>query len=166
MTGYLSVSPQSWQSSTRAETALVTLVRFAGFSDCSDSLSLVDADDMQSFNSQFDLLGRLIDATDIRQRAIGHNIANVNTPNYRRIDVEFEAQLKRELSSKATSNKDAAIAARPVVVEDNRFSARTDGNNVNIDHEMGQQQKNAMLHQTYMQLLSTFLDQMRTAIEG
>ena len=49
---------------------------------------LADCDVMESLNSQFDLLGRLIDATEVRHRAISNNLANVNTPNYRRMDVE------------------------------------------------------------------------------
>ncbi len=120
---------------------------------------------MQSFNSQFDLLGRLIDATEVRHRAISNNIANVNTPNYRRIDVEFEQQLARELSSQSDSAK-TTITAKPEIVLTPGLTARADGNNVNIDHEIGQQSKNAMLQQTYVQLLSTYLDQMRLAITG
>ena len=39
---------------------------------------------METMNSQFDLLGRLIQASEMRQRVISNNLANVNTPNYRR----------------------------------------------------------------------------------
>ncbi|MEJ7590453.1 MAG: hypothetical protein WKF77_02820 [Planctomycetaceae bacterium] len=46
------------------------------------------------------------------------------------------------------------------------LTARADGNNVDIDREMGQLNKNAMLQQTYVQLLSTYLEQMRLAIQG
>jgi len=127
---------------------------------------LVDADDMQSFNSQFELLGRLIDATDVRHRAISNNLANVNTPNYQRIDVEFEQQLAKELSSSSSSTGKSEIHARPEMVLAQGLTNRMDGNNVDIDREIGQLNKNAMLQQTYIQLLSTYLDQMRTAIQG
>lgn len=141
------------------------MAMFAECSDCSDWPPLVDADDMQSFNSQFDLLGRLIDATEVRHRAISNNIANVNTPNYRRIDVEFEQQLARELSSQSNSDS-TAITTKPEIVQTSGLTARADGNNVDIDREIGQLNKNAMLQQTYVQLLSTYLDQMRLAITG
>lgn len=39
---------------------------FAGYSDCSSTLPTADAEGMTSLNSQFDLLGRLIEATEVR----------------------------------------------------------------------------------------------------
>jgi flagellar basal-body rod protein FlgB len=152
--------------STRITTALATRARFAGYSDCSGRIPSADADDMTSFNSQFDLLGRLIDATEVRQRVISNNITNINTPNYRRMDVEFETQLAKELNSLKNSNHTSPITAKPEMVLTQGLTARADGNNVDIDHEIGQQQKNAMMQQTYIQLLSTYLDQMRLAIQG
>ncbi len=145
---------------------MVTQVKFEGYSDCSDDGRRADASDMPSLNSQFDLLGRLIDVTEVRHRAISNNIANVNTPNYQRIDVEFEKQLAKELSGSTSSKGDSTIRARPEMVVSQGLTPRTDGNNVDIDHEIGQLNKNAMMQQTYIQLLSTYLDQMRTAIQG
>lgn len=121
---------------------------------------------MPTLNSQFDLLGRLIDATEVRHRVISNNIANVNTPNYQRIEVEFEKQLAKELSGSTHSQGDSTIRARPEMVVSQGLTPRADGNNVDIDHEIGQLNQNAMMQQTYIQLLSTYLDQMRTAIQG
>ena len=115
---------------------------------------------MDSFNAQFDLLSRLISASDLRQRVISNNITNVNTPNYRRLDVDFEKQLAQEIQGKSQHTAQAEIVATK------GLTARADGNNVDIDHEMGQMSKNAMLQQTYIQLLGSNLEQMRIAIEG
>ena len=115
---------------------------------------------MQSRNPQFDLLGRLITATDMRQRVISNNLANVNTPNFRRLDVDFETQLAQELSGNSHTT------ATPSVVETKGLTARADGNNVDVDREIGQLNKNAMLQQAYLQLLGSHLEQMRLAIEG
>ncbi len=115
---------------------------------------------MQSLNPQFDLLGRLISATELRQRVISNNLANVNTPNYRRMDVDFETQLAKELQGNTN------IMATPEVVATPGLTARADGNNVDIDREIGQLNKNAMLQQAYVQLLGSHLAQMRLAIEG
>lgn len=117
---------------------------------------------MQSLNPQFDLLGRLISATDLRQRVISQNIANVNTPNYRRLDIDFEQQLAAELNSSGP----VSIPAEPQVVETPGLNARADGNNVDIDREIGHLNKNALLQQVYLQLLGTEMNQMRIAIEG
>ena len=115
---------------------------------------------MESLNPHFDLLGRLISATEMRQRVISNNIANVNTPNYQRIDIDFEQQLARELNG--TSFEEAS----PAVVLTPGLTARADGNNVNIDREIGQLNKNAMLQQAYLQLLGSQMEQMRLAIQG
>ena len=115
---------------------------------------------MQSLNPQFDLLGRLISATELRQQVISNNLANVNTPNYRRLDVDFETQLAQELSGKSQS------ATTPEIMETPGLTVRADGNNVDIDREIGQLNKNAILQQTYIQLLGSQLQQMRLAIEG
>jgi flagellar basal-body rod protein FlgB len=152
--------------STWIELALVVKARFAGYSDWSGVMVLADCDVMESLNSQFDLLGRLIDATEVRHRAISNNLANVNTPNYRRMDVEFEEQLTRELSSSKNADGSSRMKAEPEMVLTPGLTARADGNNVDIDREIGQLHKNAMLQQTYVQLLSTYLEQMRMAIQG
>ena len=166
MTVAARVFPGGLRGGTRTDSGLVTEARFAGYSDCSDLRLPADADDMQPLNSQFDLLGRLIDATEVRHRAISNNIANINVPNYRRMDVEFEEQLMRELSSPKNADGSSRMTAKPELVLTPGLTARADGNNVDIDREMGQMTKNAMLQQTYVQLLSTYLEQMRLAIQG
>ena len=133
---------------------------FAGCPDWSDDGSAADAAHMESLNPHSDLLGRLISATEMRQRVISHNIANVNTPNYQRIDVDFERQLADELNGRI------AEQASPSIVLTKGLTARGDGNNVDIDREIGQLNKNAMLQQTYIQLLGSQLERMRLAIEG
>jgi flagellar basal-body rod protein FlgB len=115
---------------------------------------------MRSPIPQFDLLERLVRATEIRQRVIGHNLANVNVPNYQRLDVEFEAQLAQELSGRSYTH------AQPQVVKTPGLATRADGNNVDVDMEIGQMNKNAMLQQTWLQLLGNQLEQMRLAIGG
>ena len=115
---------------------------------------------MQSLNPQFDLLGRLISATDLRQKVISNNLANIHTPNYKRMDVNFETQLAKEIKSGSLGESSPDLVLTPGLI------ARADGNNVDIDREIGQMNKNAMLQQTYIQLLGTHLEQMRLAIEG
>ncbi len=115
---------------------------------------------MQSINSQFDLLGRLIEASEMRQRVIANNLTNVTTPNYRRMDVEFETQLAQEMQGHGFGQ------ASPEIVETPGLKTKADGNNVDVDREIGQMNKNAMLQQTYVQLLGSHLERMRLAIEG
>lgn len=89
-----------------------------------------------------DVLGKGADASFVRQGVLAHNIANVNTPNYKRSEVEFSEILKRELIH--THKRDVVRAVRavdktdlaPTVYEDmSNFSYRIDRNNVDIDTE-------------------------------
>ena len=118
---------------------------------------------MAILHNQLDLLTRLLTASEMRQKVIGQNIANVNTPGYRRMDVDFEAALAAELSA---ANPSSAQRATPQVSQTPGLGARADGNNVDIDMEIGQMNKNALLQQVYLQVMGAELGMMRRAIDG
>ena len=113
--------------------------------------------------SQFDLLARLLDASSLRHRVIAQNVANVNTPGYHRRDVSFEDALARELPQ---SGRTQVPDVQPVVVEKTDGFVRSDGNNVDIDAEMGRLSKNSLLYGAYSQILAAKIASMRAAISG
>ncbi|MEZ6064728.1 MAG: flagellar basal body rod protein FlgB [Planctomycetaceae bacterium] len=116
---------------------------------------------MTPITPQSELLTRLLDATATRHAVVSQNIANVNTPHYKRLDVDFEATLASTLRSGANPT---SAAGEPVIHEERGLPTRRDGNNVDIDRELGELGKNSLLHQTYTELLSTDFDAMRRAI--
>jgi flagellar basal-body rod protein FlgB len=119
--------------------------------------------DMTVKPCQFDLLQQLLRVSEVRHRVISQNVANVNTPGYRRLDVSFDDTLKRVLAG----DSDAGSApTAPEVREAEGFVVRADGNNVDIDREMGELNRNALLFQTYAQVLASRLGTMRSAISG
>jgi flagellar basal-body rod protein FlgB len=107
-----------------------------------------------------DLLSRLLDAAGTRHRVIAHNIANVNTPGFRRFDVLFEDSLAAQVKLGTPT------AAKIEVVESDDPAVRADGNSVDIDREMGRLNKNAVIYNTLAQLLTSQIGQMRSAITG
>lgn len=111
--------------------------------------------------SQFDLLSRLVDVTQVRHQALAQNVANVNTPGYRRVDVRFEEALQNQLSKEGAA---ASHLPSPELVEDQTTPTRLDGNNVEVDLEMARLNKNTLLGNTYLQLLATKLSMMKRAI--
>jgi flagellar basal-body rod protein FlgB len=117
---------------------------------------------MRSLNSQLDLLSRLISASEMRHEAISQNIANVNTSGYRTLNVEFESLLAAELES----GNSAASPAEPEMSFAKGLPVRADGNNVDLDRQIGALNKNALLQQAYLSILGHNLQQMRTAIDG
>ena len=91
------------------------------------------------------VLGKAADGAWLRNEAISNNIANVDTPNYKRQDVSFENELKHALkASKYVSlddkvnqlNRSSLSRIEPRTYTDHsNFSYRLDGNNVDIDTE-------------------------------
>lgn len=88
------------------------------------------------------VLDKAADASWLRNDAIANNIANVNTPGYKRQDVNFESQLQKALKNSRYESVDDKVTnvnlkhLNPVTYRDHSgFSYRLDGNNVDIDTE-------------------------------
>ena len=124
---------------------------------------LVDITGMNVIGGQFELLSRLIDTSATRQKVIGGNIANVNTPGYQRQEVTFESELA-ELLKAGKVNDVRDLEAK--IITTPGLKARKDGNTVDMDMEMGALSKNSVLFETYSQLMATKVGMMRSAISG
>ena len=109
------------------------------------------------------MLSRVLDTAALRHRVISNNLANVNTPGFQRKEVSFEESFSRELQR---GGEVRAAAVQPRVVESQTETARQDGNNVDLDKEMGDLSKNALVFDTAIQLLMGQIASMRTAIAG
>ena len=59
--------------------------------------------------SYINVLDRAADASWTRESAIANNVANVDTPGYKRQDVAFEDILKRELKSSKYNTLQKAV---------------------------------------------------------
>ncbi len=88
------------------------------------------------------VLDKAADASWMRQEAISNNIANVNTPGYKRQDVAFEDSLQEAISNSRYRSIDEKVANLSKAdlrirsyTDSSGFSYRLDGNNVDIDTE-------------------------------
>lgn len=103
------------------------------------------------------VLDKAADASWRRNEAIANNIANVDTPGYKRQDVSFEAELQRALTSSRYTSMDARVhhvdtarlTARPFT-DYAGYSYRLDGNNVDIDQENVYLAENQLRYQGLM----------------
>lgn len=91
------------------------------------------------------VMGKAADASWMRNDILANNIANVDTPGYKRQDIDFESQLKTAMRNTRYKSVDARVGAisatelKPRVYTDSaNFSFRLDGNNVDIDTESAQ----------------------------
>ena len=109
-----------------------------------------------------DLIEAGIKAESLRQKAIASNIANLETPGYRRIDVQFEQSLAKAL----TSPGDLDISElEPQLYRPNKTSVNGNGNDVNLETEVGEMVKNTLRHKTYIRVLSKKYRQLELAID-
>jgi flagellar basal-body rod protein FlgB len=118
---------------------------------------------MSVIPAQLDMLSSLLNISELRHRAVSQNIANVNTPGYRRQDVSFEEAVRGILAAEAGQ---VLPGVQPEIREVEGLPSRADGNNVDIDREMGALGKNSLLYQTIAQVLASRLGTMRSAITG
>ncbi|GAB6180184.1 flagellar basal body rod protein FlgB [Desulfotomaculum defluvii] len=92
----------------------------------------------------FNLLQTGLDATALRQRVIANNVANINTPGFKKSYVSFEDQLKIAMGKSSDSLKGThpwhigvtGPEIKPEVKQVSETTMRFDGNNVDIDEEM------------------------------
>ncbi len=129
-------------------------------------------------SSNFNYLPRAMTAATIRQEVIANNIANVNTPNYRRSVVEFEELLAREIYGEEPDGKLKMIRthdkhlpyvplefrAEPTISLDNTTIMRTDDNNVDIDIEMANLSKNQLYYNALATELGGHITRLKNAI--
>ena len=89
-----------------------------------------------------EVLGKAADASWRRNEILANNIANVDTPNYKRQDINFEDALAQALKWTHMSDLDSKVdkvnmrrlSVKPYV-DSTGYSYRVDGNNVDIDTE-------------------------------
>ncbi|MEA4900863.1 flagellar basal body rod protein FlgB [Desulfitobacterium sp.] len=117
-----------------------------------------------------------LDASSLRQKVLSNNVANVDTPNFKRSDVDFQQILGEALGEppanlplKVTSPQHiqgVQGSVRSGVVKDNSTTLRNDGNNVDIDKEMADVAENGLYYNSMTQAISNELGFLRTAIDA
>jgi flagellar basal-body rod protein FlgB len=102
-------------------------------------------------------------AAALRDKVIANNIANLNTPGFRRSQVEFEDLLASAMESSKTSELEGL---EPKVVQPMDAPVDASGNDVSLDTEVGEMVKNGAAYKTYMRILGRIYRQIEYAIRG
>ena len=114
-------------------------------------------------------LEKALDAAWIRNDVISQNIANVDTPGYKRKTVMFEEFLNNEMRMGRIAQGTSAISDNsPIkIVEDPADSSyRSDGNNVDIENEMALLAANQIRYSTLIQKINGDFQRLRSVITG
>ena len=107
------------------------------------------------------LLQAGIKVEGLRQASIAGNIANLDTPGYRRMAVKFEDALAKEME-KGKTNKFDNVEAE--LFRPENTSVNCNNNDVDLDVEVSEMVKNTLRHKTYTLLLKKKYAQIRSAI--
>jgi flagellar basal-body rod protein FlgB len=118
-------------------------------------------------SGNYQLAQKLLDASALRQEAIATNIANAETPGFRRLDVaaDFAQQLRARVAAGDLASSGSTLS--PKLAEDlSARSVRPDGNTVEIEHELLALNRNAVEFDYLSEVVSGNLKQLRLAITG
>ena len=107
-----------------------------------------------------------------RGEALVSNVTNAETPGYRAIDVNFGGELERALGKSATALKTTKPGHMNTVAQsgmshltpDFSGATRADGNNVDLDIQMGRLAHNSGKFKRSASLIRKKLHMLRTAI--
>lgn len=122
------------------------------------------------------LLNKALNVTALRNRVIANNIANVDTVNYRRKDVDFATYLRDQVVQPAvvgmrTNPRDLPVGTmdadeQPRIYEPDPGPNTTGVNDVDIDMEMSNLAENHLLYNISAQLIGGQFQRLRKCITG
>lgn len=116
------------------------------------------------------VLDKAADASWTRNDVLANNIANADTPGYKRKDVQFETYLSNAVAG--TDSLDATVATMDLntlnattYTENVNLSYRMDGNNVDISTENVELAKNQLRYYTLMNSISQEFSRLKSALK-
>lgn len=117
----------------------------------------------------FNVLHRLINATNMRQRVISSNLANVDTPGYKAKDVTFGNLLGKTMKLMKTDPKHVGGAENNevngnVIVENDLSWG--DRNNVELNVEVAKMTENSLFHNAAIKILSSKIKMYKAALRS
>lgn len=107
-----------------------------------------------------DALSRYLDLQSQQMRATAANVANVDTPGYRTIGIDFQKEFSQALDSHTGSTREAMLSNVEGLV------SRPDGNNVSMDREGMQMAQTQLQFRTGVELLKHQFQMLSDAIKS
>lgn len=109
---------------------------------------------------------RMLDMLVVRHDALAANVANAETPHYKRVDLapSFRTELQSALASRDTARL-RCLQPR-LAVDASVLPMNRDGNTVNLEHELVELGQNTLQHTVEAQMVTAALAKLRLAISG
>ncbi len=121
------------------------------------------------------VLNKAADASWTRNEIIANNIANVDTPHYKRKDIKFQDYLKQELMkdsldggdlNKRVANIDQSKLDTKIYTDQKELSYRLDENNVDINTENANLAENQILYYTLLDSMSQEFSRIKSVLSS
>ncbi len=117
--------------------------------------------DLSETKNILNVLDVAIRAEGLRQKAIANNVANIETPGYRRLDIKFEELFEKALNSDGSVDLDGI---EPMLYQPEDTPVKGNGNDVTLEIEVGELVKNSLRHKVFVRVLNKRYRQMEAAI--
>ena len=118
---------------------------------------------LQLFGITQRTLEAALHGTEVRQEVIARNLANANTPGYKRADVSFQQELAQQLQFDPDS---IDSSFEPTLSVDGTTAMRVDGSNVDVDRESTNLAENQLMFSALMGVVTKQLQTMSQTITG
>ncbi len=118
---------------------------------------------LQLFGITQRTLEAALHGTEVRQEVIARNLANANTPGYKRADVSFQQELAQQLQFDP-DGIDSSF--EPTLSVDGTTAMRVDGSNVDVDREATNLAENQLMYSALMGVVTKQLQTMSQTITG
>lgn len=116
------------------------------------------------------VLGKAANASQVRNEVLSNNLANVDTPNYKRQDVSFENYLQTAIagnSSLDTAMRNLRLDSlnSSIYTDTASLSYRLDGNNVDVDTENAYLAQNQIRYYTLVDSISQEFSRIKSVLK-
>ncbi len=129
------------------------------------------------YNTNFTTLPLAMDVASLRNEVYAHNIANAETPGYKRREVSFEDSFKKALAGDELRLKTSRVrhipnypvsldGVEPDLTRIKNTYITNDGNNVDIDKEMAALSANTLRYQTLTRLMDLNIVRYNIVLKG
>ena len=132
------------------------------------------------FRETFSLLEKSLNLRSLQHRILASNIANMDTPNYKAVELDVAEEMNRNIHQGASSgiqlartqtthlpaSSNPTDAVKIKIAKSPELSLRSDGNTVDLDRTMGKLAENTLLYRTAAQIISRKFSGLRNAIKG
>lgn len=136
---------------------------------------------MEILGDTVKVLEKALDLRMVNQRVIASNLANIDTPGYQASRLDFEASMERAIAQIQAAGDSMTVlpdagelgasalgadaSTSPMIEPTGEPPAALDGNNVNMEAELGKLGENATMYRLTAQMLSSKVRQLKMILD-